>query len=136
MKSVRFRSCLFVSGHAVTDCKKVLTDSQNNSFDCCCWFSMHQKIMWDEIPDEYNVKWFFLAWWHLWLISLRNNKQQTNKNSKIRIPRKWTHFLEKNLNQTCWQFVPTADRCHWKNKLSPLTWRRSATQLSREKNFA
>ena len=23
---------------------EVLTDSQNNSFDCCCWFSMKQKI--------------------------------------------------------------------------------------------
>jgi len=47
-KSVRFRSCLLVSGHSVTDIlKKVLRDSQNNSFDCRCWFSMNQKITWD-----------------------------------------------------------------------------------------
>jgi len=37
-----------------------------------------------------------------------------------------------DLNQTCFQSVPTADQHHWKNKLSLLTRRRSATQLSRE----
>ena len=36
------------------------------------------------------------------------------------------HNVWKNLNQTCSQSVPTADRRHWKNKLSPLTRRRSA----------
>jgi len=41
------------------------------------------------------------------------------------------HIVWKNSNQTRCQSVPTADRRHWKNKLSPLTRRRSATQLSR-----
>jgi len=34
------------------------------------------------------------------------------------------HIVWKNVNQTCCQSVQTADRRHWKNKLSPLTRRR------------
>ena len=42
------------------------------------------------------------------------------------------HIVWKKINQTCCQSVPTADRPHWKNKLNPLTRRRSATQLLHE----
>ena len=42
--------------HAVTEIvEKVLTDSQNSSFDCRCWFSLTRKSR--GIPDEYSIKW-------------------------------------------------------------------------------
>jgi len=40
-------------------------------------------------------------------------------------------LFEKKFKPDLLQSVPTADRRHWKNKLSPLSRRRSATQLSR-----
>ena len=52
------------------------------------------------------------------------------KIGKFKISQNWTQW--KNLNQTCCQSVPTADRRHWENELSPLIRHRSATQLSRE----
>ena len=41
-KSVRFWSCLLVSGHAVTEIVKLLTDNQNNSFDCRTLLVFHE----------------------------------------------------------------------------------------------